>query len=125
MATPYTILIRNNDGIIGAAVYDTPTSDARPILAADWPEIGNEVNAATLEQLAAQELELTELRAYKAKIIETASELKTKVADPAFDSEQAAIDAYDKVLLPEKELKRKALEQQQAEIAAQLAELAK
>ena len=61
----YRLVIQNNpDGTLsGAAAYDTPTSDARPITDDDLKDYMPEVNAAALNQQAAFDSEIAALNA--------------------------------------------------------------
>lgn len=99
----YRLVIQNNpDGSLsGAAAYDTPTSDARPVTEDDLLKIMPDVNAATLNQRSAIEAEhviaikaVTDERdAAKAETVQKVAEATAEGADALAKLQQEKDDA--------------------------------
>ena len=60
MPTPYEVLIRNG---VAAHIILNHGEDPAPVNSSDWPEIGNAINAASLQRIKELESSNAELQA--------------------------------------------------------------
>jgi hypothetical protein len=124
----YEILLRGKDGKLqGGHSIKTPGDAPQSITLAQWPDVCNAINKATLATLDDCRAELeavkAELDAYKKRGLDTAKYVVKVVDDPNISPEQTGIlckQAALGVMENEIERTRQALLAQRAEIDARL-----
>ncbi len=124
----YEILLRGKDGKLqGGHSIKTPGDAPQSIAQAQWPDVCNAINKATLAALddcrADLEAVKAELDAYKKQGVQAAKAVVQVVEDQSIDAEATALTCKAialQILTPEIERQRQALLAQQAEIAAKL-----
>lgn len=110
MPIPYEILIRGENGSFkGAHVVDVPGGVARVVLAADWPTLAKDFNAALLATVADKDAALTAKDAVLAAKSEELTSLQSVVSEATKVVLDPDISDEDTVLLLKQKIEAQSL----------------